>query len=233
MPGPGQIPLPFPEPSLSFDEMTITAANRAAIAAVRRTEHWPYHVFCLVGAKKSGLSTIARAWVHERGGQFLEPGKSSELEYCIDQRAGVMVAVDRADEVVVEADLLQLMSAIERYEGRLLLTAREVPVQWPVESPDLISRLKAAPVTALLVPDEALMRARLKRACARTYLILSEPVEDYLVTRLGLNYAGIEAAIAVLDSAAAGRPLSVPLAKEALIAHDELRAQVHGDLPNE
>ena len=65
-------------------------------------------------------------------------------------------------------------------------------------------------------PDEELMRARLRRACARSYLDLPSVVEDYLVTRLGLDYSQIEQSAELLAGATGERPLTIPLAREIL-----------------
>jgi len=197
--------------------MAITPSNRAAIAAVRRVEHWPYHVFCLIGSAQSGLSTIARAWAHERGGPYLTGAAFGELGAGdAEAVAGGALAIDRGDEVTPADALLSIISAVGRLGGKLLLTARQAPAQWQATSPDLMSRLKAAPIADLAAPDEALMRARIRRACTRAYLKLPEAVEDYLVIQLGLSFVNIEEAVTRLDGAATERALSVPLAREVL-----------------
>lgn len=221
MAGPGQIPIRFPEARLSFAEMEKTSSNRAAIAAVRRVEHWPYHVFCLIGPRQSGLTTIAQAWAEERDGTCLLP---TELNMLMSQQleayAAGSLAVDRADEFADGMQLLTMISAAERLGGHILLTANTAPSQWPASTRDLASRLRSAPIVELGNPDEALMRARIRRACDRAYLKLPKPVEDYLVIRLGLSFALIEDAILQLDGAAGGRPLSVPMAREVLAGED-------------
>lgn len=214
---PGQIPIRFPERSLAFNEMAITPSNRSAIAAVRRVAHWPYHVFCLIGPKQSGLSTIATAWARECQGQYLTAPAFAELDGAkIEQLASASLAIDRADLINREDTLLSTISAVGRLGGHLLLTARQAPIHWSSTSPDLTSRLKSAPIADLGAPDEPLMRARLQRACVRAYLTLPSAVEDYLVTRLGLSFEGIEDVITRLNGAASGRAMSVHLAREVL-----------------
>ncbi len=226
---PGQIPLRFPEQSLSFDDMALTDANRGVIASVRKTARWPYHVFCLIGPAQSGLTTIARAWVNEQSGMFLSAEAFSDLSASdIEDLCSSALAIDRADQIQTETLLLNTISAVGRLGGRLLLTAPNAPAQWQSSSRDLASRLKSAPIADLGAPDEALMRARIQRACARAYLVLSKPVEDYLVTRLGLSFAGIEDAVLRLDGAAAKRPLSVPMVREVLGVGDN-----HGQQPSD
>lgn len=213
----GQIPITFPEDLLDFNSIEITDANRGVIAAVRKVERWPYHVFCLVGPPKSGLTTITKAWVDERKGAYFDNesfGKLSAQE--IEQVAGGAIAIDGADQILTDALLLQIISAAERHGGALLLTANAAPARWYSSTKDLASRLKSAPIADLATVDEPLMRARIQRACDRAYLILPQAVEDYLVTRLGLSFAEIENAVWRLNGAASSRPLTVPLAREVL-----------------
>lgn len=221
MAGAGQIPIRFPEDLLGFDGMEITDANRAAIAAARRVEHWPYHVFCLTGARQSGLTTIAQAWAEERGGTCLTLEEIAALTMDeVEIIAAGNLAIDGADAAADGDKLLTIISTAERLGGHILLTANTAPSQWEASTRDLASRLRSAPMTDLGAPDEGLMRARIKRACDRAYLNLPEAVEDYLVIRLGLSFALIEDAILRLDGAAGGRPLSVPMAREVLAGED-------------
>lgn len=213
----GQIPIQFPEQLLSFDELTITAANRGPISAIRRAELWPYHVFCLVGSPRSGRTTLAQAWVKERSGTYLTAETCAALSSAdIDAMAGGSVAVDEADATADDGILLTMIGAFERSGGRLLLTAGAAPARWQTSSPDLASRLRSAPIGSLGAPDEELMRARIRRACERAYMKLPDAVEDYLVTRLGLDFALIESTISDLNGAMGVRPLTVPLAREVL-----------------
>lgn len=214
---PKQIPIRFPEADLSFDQLTVTPANRAIIAAVSRSDHWPYHVFCLIGSPLSGLTTIAKAWASERTGSCIEGGRLAALSSDeIETLAANDFAIDRPDMINDDANLLFAISAAGRLGSKVLLAARSAPATWNSSSADLMSRLKSAPLAEIPNPDEPLMRARLRRACDRTYLNMPSVVEDYLVTRLGLDYSRIEYVIEALAGLAADRPLTVPLAREVL-----------------
>lgn len=223
IPESGQIPIRFPESTLTFETMDITPSNRGIISALRRSDHWPHFAFALVGAAQSGLSTIAYAWATERAGYVYDSiSLPSTRDAEIEAQCGGAIAIDRVDLVADEKRLLWIFSCVERLNGRLLLTAQTPPHLWSASSPDLRSRFKAMPVGDLGKPDEALMRARIKRACHRAYLKLPANVEDFLVTRLGLDYAGIERAIVMLDGAVGeGRALSIPLVKDVLELDDK------------
>lgn len=217
MPPSRQIPIQFPEASLGFDDMAITAANRAVCAAIRNTDRWPYHAFCLIGAVGSGVTTLAKAWAQERGAKYLDGAQLSGLsDKALEALSQADIVIDDVDQVKKAERLLILLSAIKRNGNRILLASHSAPASWQVQSPDLNSRLHAAPLAEIPAPDEELMRARLKRAFARSVLKLPKPVEDYLVTRLGLDYSLIEHSVEILAGASGERPLTIPLAREIL-----------------
>ena len=217
MPPSRQIPLQFPEARLSFDDMAKTSANHAICAAIRKTERWPYHVFCLIGPTGSGLSTLAHAWASEREATYLSAEEVGQIATDkIDDITDTDLVIDDVDTLSDAQTLLLLLSGIQRHQRAILLMAHTAPAQWPFQSPDLNSRLHAAPLAELPAPDEALMRARLRRAFARSCLDLPDSVEDYLVTRLGLDYSLIEQTAEILAGASGDRSLTIPLAREIL-----------------
>ena len=210
-----QIPLQFPEAELGFVDMAITGANRAICAAIRTVERWPDHVFCLSGAARSGLTTLALAWCAERAATYLSAAEfEATSARAIEDLASADLAIDDVAQLTQADNLLILMSAMRRHGKNLLLAAHAVPSNWKLQSPDLNSRLKAAPLAEIPPPDEELMRERLKRAFARSVLKLPKSVEDYLVTRLGLDYSLIEHSAEILAGASGERPLTIPLARE-------------------
>lgn len=227
---PRQLPIRFPEADLDFSTLAITDANRIIITAIRRSQHWPYHVFCLVGSAKSGLTTLAKAWAKECGGNYVTGADFEKLSSDdISKLMATDVAIDRPDLIRDTSNLLFGLSAANRQGTKVLLAATASPSRWAHQSKDLESRLKSAPIAELPAPDEDLMRARLRRACARAYLTLSNPVEDYLVTRLGLEYSAIEDTIEALAGLAVDRPITVPLVREVLGQETETPDLFDGD----
>lgn len=217
MPPSRQIPIQFPEAPLNFEDMAVTDANRAVCAAIRKPDRWPYHAFCLIGSTGSGVTTIAKAWAEDRQARYFGGDEFSKLGIReIEAITATDLVIDDVDTLSNAETLLLSLSGIRRHDRRILLAAHTVPGQWRIQSPDLRSRLQGAPLAELLPPDEDLMRARLKRAFARSYLDLPKTVEDYLVTRIGLDYSLIEQSAEVLAGASGDRPLTIPLAREIL-----------------
>lgn len=217
MPPIRQIPIQFPESELGFDDMAITAANRSICGAIRKPERWPYHAFCLIGPVGSGVTTLAAAWGRERNAHFIPVDSLSTIVASEGERLTEKdLVIDDVDAVKDAEALLMVLSGIKRHGRCILLAGHTAPAQWRVDSPDLQSRLQAAPLAEIPAPDEDLMRARLKRAFARSYLDLPKTVEDYLVTRLGLDYSLIEQTAELLAGASGERALTIPLVREIL-----------------
>lgn len=217
MPPSRQIPLQFPEAPLNFADMAITSANRAICAAVRNVDRWPYHAFCLIGPKGSGVTTVARAWADERSATYFDAADVSALDLAeLESITENDLVVDDVDQLKRAETLLLLLGGVKRHQKAILLAAHTAPATWTFQSPDLKSRLQAAPLAQLPAPDEELMRARFRRAFSRSVLALPKTVEDYLVTRVGLDYSQIEHVAEVLSGASGDRPLTIPLAREIL-----------------
>mgnify|MGYP001799539687 CR=1 FL=1 len=217
MPPSRQIPLKFPESALSFEDMAITSANRAICSAIRKTDRWPYHAFCLIGPKGSGITTLARAWAAERGATYFDAETLVNVDVAaIEEITDHDLVVDNVETLRDAEILLLMLSGVKRRQTSILLTAHPPPSNWSIPSPDLNSRLHAAPLAQLPAPDEDLMRARFRRAFARSVMAVPESVEDYLVTRVGLDYSQIEHVAELLAGATGDRSLTIPLAREIL-----------------
>lgn len=217
MPPSRQIPLQFPETPLNFEDMAVTSANRAICAAIRKVERWPYHAFCLIGPKGSGVTTLARAWAEDRAAVYFDATDLIKLDLPeIEKVTEQDLVIDNVDALDQAETLLLVLSGVKRHQRAILLTGHTAPANWTFQSPDLNSRLKAAPLAQLPAPDEELMRARFRRAFARSALDLPKTVEDYLVMRVGLDYSQIEQAAEILAGASGDRPLTIPLVREIL-----------------
>lgn len=211
----------FPAEHLTFENLVITPANKAAVSIVRQPDKWPTPVLCLTGPFRCGLTTLQHAWCREVAGQCFSSEQFSKLKPVeLDTLAGGRVAVDDADKVAREEKLLSLINRTGEAGGRLLLASSQSPSQWPVKSADLRSRLNSLPVAEIHAPDEAMLIGRLKAAAIRHFLKLEPEVIAYLSPRLDLTYEAIEAFAEKLSDGVTttGRAPSVPLAKEVLEA---------------
>ena len=131
--------------------------------------------------------------------------------------------VDDADAVPDEALLFHLHNAVVGRGGWLLLTSALPPAAWPLQLPDLRSRLRAAWSARIEPPDDTLLAALLVKQFADRQLRVEPAVIGYLVPRLERSFAAVRAVVAGLDRAAlrAQRPVGLALARSVLEQHEE------------
>src|SRR6185503_6380661 len=97
--------------------------------------------------------------------------------------AGPAVAVDGV-EGAPELALLHLFNCCTETGAGLLLVARTAATAWPIELPDLASRLRAAPSIGIGPPDDALLAAVLVKHFSDRQIRVAPGLIDYLVPRM-------------------------------------------------
>ena len=212
-----QLTLAFPEPPPTLNGLAVSSANRKAISVLRRWPDWRMHAVAIVGQPKSGLTTAAQAWAAHAGGDVIGAKAFDRLSHRkVEALASGPVAIDPADQVTNEDNLLSLVNLSARLGGSVLLTGQKAPALWRVKQPDLASRLKSMTLIELGPPDDEMVSVRLRAAMKRRFLRLPEDVEAYLLMRLERNYAVMETFVESLHEMAEGREVTVPLARDVL-----------------
>lgn len=195
-----QLPLPFLHtPRLGPGDLVPSPSNAAARAAVQRWPDWPDRVLLLVGPEGSGKTHLARIWAARADASLHGPddfGRDLALLAC---RNGVIEDADRAG--LPEPALFHLLNLVREGRSSLLVTARAPPAAWSIATPDLLSRLRLAPLVAIAPPDDALMRAVLVKLFADRQLAVDAQVVDYLALRLDRSFEAARRAVDDLDRA--------------------------------
>lgn len=191
-----QIGLPFDWAGQAHTgNFLVSEANEAAFRHIGNWRGWPIPISVLSGPPQSGKSILAQHFLDISGG----------------------TVVDQADRQENVALFHQWNMA--RDSGRpLLLVARGAPESWTVPLPDLRSRLVAAPHVRLAEPDDALVRALIETGLAQAGSAYAPDLPAWLARRIERSYAAVADALERLNrfSLAAGRKISIPMAKEAL-----------------
>ena len=216
MTGPSQLTLGLPHrPALGRDDFLVAGSNADAVAWLDRWPDWPATALALHGPAASGKTHLAQVWRH-RSGAVEAMGRLDPP--ALAAAGAVVLDLDAAPGPAEERPLLHLYNLLAERRGHLLLVGREPPARWPVQLPDLSSRLSTAPAVALLPPDDELCAAVMVKLFADRQLRVDADVVGYLVQRLDRSFAAIGAAVAVLDEAALAerRPITVPLARAVL-----------------
>lgn len=217
--GISQLRLPFAETFRSFDDLAITDANRSAIEAIRRWPDWSHGSLCLIGPLRSGLGVAAKLWSMEADAQLLSASEFDVLSLKeVETLAAQNCAIDLADEVTSEDNLLTLLNLGQASDTRILFTARSSGANWTTGNADLASRLSIMPVAEIYPPDEEMVKARLLASCKGRFIKLSKSTVDFLSVRLPRSYEAIEDYVQRLDQAISdtGKSPGIQLAKTVL-----------------
>jgi chromosomal replication initiation ATPase DnaA len=204
--------------SFAREDFLSGPSNAAALALVETWPDWPARAVVLVGPAGSGKSHLASIWAARANARFLSAPALQQAKLPAALTTGALAIEDLAPGTFDERALFHLINLVREEGAYLLLTAASPPAGWPVEIPDLASRLKALPVVMLAPPDDALLRAVLVKLFADRQLAVDEALVGFLATRIERTFQAARAAVARLDQEAMQRkrPLTRALAAEVL-----------------
>lgn len=214
-----QLPMALPHrTALGRSDFLVSASNAEALFWLDRWPQWPLGALLLHGPESCGKTHLAHLWRERSGGRIIGGAELAERDLPSLVVAGKRgLAVDDADRAS-EPPLLHLYNACREEGIGLLLTARRPPALWPIALADLRSRLLARLAVEIGAPDDTLLAAVLVKHFADRQLRVAPEVVRYLLARMERSLAAAAALAERLDAAAlaAGRPVSVPLAREVL-----------------
>lgn len=218
----GQLPLDLVLPTrLGRDDFLRAPANAAALDLIEAWPSWPDRILVLTGPPGAGKSHLGAIWAALAGAVPAEPDAPGAALAAV-RPAGAILLEDADRLGWPEPALFHLLNHVREGGGWLLATAAAPPAQWGLRTPDLVSRLRLAPLVAIGAPDDALMRAVLVKLFADRQIAVEEPLLAYLVPRLARSLDVARAVAGALDRAAlaGNRRLTRAVAAEVLGALD-------------
>lgn len=213
-----QLALDLPHrPALGRDDLLVAPCNMAAVEWIDRWPDWPGPALALCGPSGSGKSHLAAVWQRRSEAFRVDPGAISAVVAEGDLPAVHLVIEDILSPDDEEA-LLHLYNLVAERGGTLLLTSTTPPARWPLDLPDLASRLKAVPVAEIGMPDDALLGALLIKMFADRQLRVAPDVIAFLLPRMERSFAEARGLVERLDGAALAqqRTITIPLARNVL-----------------
>lgn len=209
-----QLPLDLVLPTrLGRDDFLRGPANAAALDLIEAWPAWPDRIVVVTGPPGAGKSHLGAIWAARAGAAVVAPDAAGA-----DRLTGPIL-VDDADRLTwSEPAFFHLLNRLRDGGGWLLATAGTPPTQWGLRTPDLVSRLRLAPLVEIGAPDDGLMRAVLVKLFADRQIAIEETLLAYLVPRLARSLGEARAVVAALDRAAlaGNRRLTRAVAAEVL-----------------
>ena len=210
--------LGFP-PRYGAEDFLVSASNAESHDFLRRWPDWSDHVAILVGPEGAGKTHLGSIWADRASAVHLDGAALSSADPRI--AAGGNLLIDDADQLgSAEAILFHIVNLVRGNGTFLLATARQPPNLWELKVPDLLSRLRLAPLLHLQAPDDDLLRAVLVKLCRDRQLVVDESVIDYVALRLERSLGAARRLVEALDrtSLAEGRRITRPVAADVLAA---------------
>lgn len=199
---PRQLPLDLGhQPGYSRDELIVTPSNAAAVALIDQWPEWPAGFMIMAGPNGSGKSHLASIWADKSDALIVDSTIEGEIENAA--RANSNVLIDGiGDRHLDEKALFHLINATREAGRHLLITSRRWPSQWPVTLPDLMSRIKSAPMVEISEPDDDLLYGVITKLFADRQIAVDNLIVRFLVSRIERSLATAQNIVARIDRAA-------------------------------
>ncbi len=207
--------------ALGAEDFLVSDCNRAAVRLIDSWPDWQATVQHLIGPAASGKTHLVRVWQALSGARTLYKS-GLDIGFIDSLGPGTPLAIEDADRIGYdEKALFHLLNLAREKRLFVLLTARVPPNRWELALPDLASRLNAAPVVEIGVPDDGLLRTVLLKQFADRQLDVDPKVLEFMALRIDRSLEAASEAVAAVDRAvlASGRKISRQLILEALSAN--------------
>ncbi|HLH12992.1 MAG TPA: DnaA/Hda family protein [Methylovirgula sp.] len=205
-------------PHFRREDFLVSQSNAVALRMIEAWPSWPDHVLLLVGPSGAGKSHLAAIWAAQTAAE-ISFGRLLEGSDVAALAGKPALVLEGADEIGgAEAALFHLLNLVRQQKTSLLLTARRKPDLWGISTPDLLSRLRLAPVVELGAPDDVLLRAVLGKLFRDRQLNVDAGVLEFIALHIERSLDTARYFVDLLDrtALARGRPITRVLARELL-----------------
>lgn len=195
--------LPF-RTALAREDFAVAECNALAVGWVDRWPDWPGAGLILHGPEGCGKSHLAAVWQASSGAAELDDG-ALDLEAGRDlaERGGALLLEDIDARLAAvpawQETLLHLYNAARLAGGSLLMTARRLPGAWPVELPDLRSRIAALPAAGIDLPDDRLLETVMRKQFGDRQLPVQPEMVRYVLPRIERSFSAIREFVDRID----------------------------------
>ncbi len=192
-----QLTLDLPHtPALGAEDFVVSECNRDAVDFINLWPDWPASAGILAGPTGSGKSHLGAIWCAITGAPSVPAAAITADSVPELLGNGTLLVEDAHAPGLDETALFHALNWAGEHGGHILITTRSWPSEWRLGLPDLVSRLKAAPLIELHEPDNMLLNLVLVKLFADRQLAVDTGLVDYLVNRMERSLA---AAVLLVD----------------------------------
>ena len=199
---PRQLPLDLSRrPGFSRDDLVVSPANREAVALIDRWPDWPANFMVIAGPPGSGKSHLASIWAHNAEALIVDHLASGAITAAAQSGSNLLFD-GFGDGKIDENALFHAINSTRAAGKFLLMTARTWPSQWNLQLPDLLSRIKSAPMVEIAEPDDELLAGVMVKLFSDRQIDVDPLVVRFLVSRIERSLATAQDVVARIDHAA-------------------------------
>jgi chromosomal replication initiation ATPase DnaA len=216
---PRQLTFHWPHsPSLAREDFLPAPSNLDALAAIELWPNWAGRMLMLVGPEGAGKSHLGAIWARAASAIILAGEGLDERSLKACARAHAVLIEDADSATRAEALFFHLINTAMQNNAWLMLTCRTPPDAWGLTTPDLLSRLRLAPVVRLAAPDIELTEAVLFKLFSDRQLQVEPHVIAHIALRIERSLGAAREFVAMLDNEALtqGRRITRAMASDAL-----------------
>ena len=204
--------------SFAREDFLSAPSNREALTAVELWPNWGGRMLALVGPEGAGKSHLGAIWARASGAAILRGEALSEEDIAACSQACAVLFEDADHATQAEGLFFHLVNITLQNDVWVLLTSRAAPDAWGINTPDLLSRLRLAPVVRLAAPDIELTEAVLFKLFSDRQLQVEPHVIAHIAVRIERSLGAAREIVATLDTEALtqGRRVTRAMANDAL-----------------
>jgi chromosomal replication initiation ATPase DnaA len=203
------------EPSFAREDFLASPSNAAALALIEAWPRWPAPLMLLVGPPGSGKSHLSAMFAERAGAERLSGRELAAFDAAVRPPA---LAIDDADQAgAAETAFFHLLNIARARAVPILMTAKAPPDLWGLATPDLLSRLRLAPIVEIAPPEPELVEAVLTKLFSDRQLAVEPSLVAYVARRLDRSLGAARALVDALDAEALARGRRVTRAMAAAL----------------
>ncbi len=198
------LPLMTLPEAMGREDYILAPCNQVAFSLI---EEWPGRLAAakaaLIGPESAGKTHLTHIWANRTGARILQSGDLVAIDVPEVAVAGPVAVEDVpaiAGNRVAEEALFHLHNMVLAEGNALLVTGRDAPSRWPLDLPDLASRMQSCAAVSLLAPDDDLLSALFVKFFADRQILPSPDVIAFLLPRIERSFSAAQRVAAALDA---------------------------------